>query len=137
MFAGWGGACAASGTSPVCEIVNPSGDLEVTALFQGAPSVTLSVTLTGTGGGMLMATGGSWSRSCERPQGANSPTSCSWLIPIGESFDIMMSGVGSWTTGPGQLCHEAFSLCYVTSGLNANDSVSAEFFNYAPLKKKD
>ncbi|HCT59001.1 MAG TPA: hypothetical protein DGD08_17510 [Gemmatimonas aurantiaca] len=135
-FAGWGGACASSGTSTTCVITNPTGNIDVTALFVAVPSVNVSVTLTGLGTGSVTASGSGWSRTCERSTGSSSPpTSCNWLIPIGQSFDVSMSGAGSWTSSSGQLCHQASSFCTVPMGITSNNSLSVEFFPYSPLRK--
>lgn len=135
-FGGWGGACASAGTSPTCVITSPVGNIDVTALFVPAPSVTLSVTLSGTGAGGLTASGSSWNRNCSQSAGSNAPTTCSWLIPIGQPFSISMSGVGTWTSSSGELCEDASSVCSVPMGISSNSSVSAYFFPYSASRKK-
>ncbi len=135
VFGGWGGACASAGTSLTCVLTNPSGNIDVTALFVPVPSVTVAVSLTGLGTGTLMASGNGWNRSCERSSPGNTAQTCNWLIPINQPFDIIIGGSGSWTSTSGQLCFMASSSCSI-SGISSNNSVSAQFFPYSLLKRK-
>jgi hypothetical protein len=129
-FVGWGGACLSYGAASSCTL-SANGDVSVTARFEVQPSVTVTVSLTGSASGSVIATGASFSRQCDRPLSASGTTVCSWSIPQGQAFSVSISGqsgsIGFFTSSTNQLCYQASSPCDV-SALSAANALSVNFF---------
>jgi hypothetical protein len=132
-FATWGGACSASGASPVC-VVSASTPRAVTATFTTVPSVTVTVTVSGAAGGVVTALGTGVNQSCSRSTPlmvSASATVCSWTIPMGVPFTVSIAGVsgaqGVFSGTSTDLCYASSSPCIV-SGLTTNSALSVYLY---------
>ena len=135
-FAGWGGACASFGVSSSCTLT-ANGNVEVTARFIPVPPVTVTVTLSGSEGGILAISGNNFSPSCSRAQGENSPTTvCNLSVPSGAGFTVFLNGFNGATGafGSGSICAMTSSPCtdYAITGVNTTSTISATFFAPSP-----
>ncbi len=115
-FAGWGGACAAAG--PVCDVVL-DGDKAVTARFEAAAS--LAVTLTGAGTG----------RVTSAPAGIDCGVRCQAAYPSGSS--VLLTAVpdtGMIFAGWSGACSGTGATC--TVAVDGPKAVTARFDVYRP-----
>jgi Tfp pilus assembly protein PilV len=119
-FAGWGGACSASGTSPTC-IVSVSGAVSVTASFTAPITYTLTINrVAGTMGGTVTSSSG----------GINCPTTCSAAYISGASVTLtaVAPAGGTFSSWSGA-CSGTATTCTVT--LDQAKTVTATFANNA------
>ena len=108
-FAGWSGAC--SGTGPCVVVMN--GNQAVTAQFEAAPSVLLTVTKTGNG--TVNST----------PAGVNCGPTCSASVISGNSVTLTATATGGSTFGGwGEAC-SGTGTCTIV--MNGHQTVSATF----------
>lgn len=108
-FAGWSGAC--SGTGPCVVVMN--GNQAVTAQFEAAPTVLLTVTKTGNG--TVNST----------PAGINCGPTCSAGFISGNSVTLTATATGGSTFGGwGEAC-TGTGACTIV--MNGNQTVSATF----------
>lgn len=118
-FNGWGGACAAYGSSPICRLTMDQ-DYTATATFDTASAFyTLSVTLAGDGVGNVSSVPpgidcGDGGTDCRAPYGADS------VVVL-----TAQAGGGSTFTGWGGACSGNTLTCTVT--MDADHEVSATF----------
>jgi len=112
-FAGWGGACASSGTNPSCTIAMNASQ-NVTATFN-ITQASLSVTIGGTGSGTVTST----------PQGINCPTTCQSNFAAGTQVTLTETpGANSAFAGWSGAC-SGDSGCTVM--VQSNQQVTATF----------
>ena len=119
-FTGWGGACAASGTSPTCT-VSVSGWTSVTASFAATTTYTLTVSRTaGTSGGTVTSS----------PSGIDCPTTCSASYGSGATVTLTaVAPAGATFSGWGGACSGSTPTCTVL--MDAAKSVTATFVDSA------
>lgn len=119
-FAGWGGACAASGTSPTCTL-SMTDDQGVTAGFDAfvpPPRRTLSVFTSGSGTGHVTTDSG----------GIDCPGTCSTTYPDGTLVTLTAAPTvagSSFRRWLGACAAEATATCALT--LAGDASTTAEF----------
>ena len=117
-FAGWGGACSASGTSPQCT-VDMTAARSVTATFNTAPpsNQTLTVSLPGSGEGTVTS-----------PGGINCPSDCSQSYPNGTDVTLTATAMGGSTfAGWGGACSASGTSPECTVDMTVARSVTATF----------
>jgi len=115
-FAGWGGACASSGTNATCTLTLSTSQ-QATAAFniiQAAP--VLTVTLAGSGTGSVSS----------NPAGISCAPTCSASFNAGTQVTLTETpGTSSTFVGWGGACSGTNPTCTLT--LNANQQVTATF----------
>jgi hypothetical protein len=110
----WGGACAGSGSNPVCILPLGAGTTTVTITFTARPLFTLTVGTGGTGSGTVTST----------PAGISCPPTCAAQVVGGTTVTLNANPApGSTFTGFTGAC--SGSTCVLT--VNAAASVTANF----------
>jgi hypothetical protein len=120
-FAGWGGDCAAQGTTPSCNL-DMSEDHSVTVTFNPSTPVTKRLTVTTAGGGSGRVTGGGI--DCARPTSA-AHRDCQENIVAGSTVTVhAAANAGSVFTGWSGACTGTAD-CTLT--MSANRTATATF----------
>ena len=118
VFAGWGGDCAAAGTT--CSVTLSGGNRSATAGFQGAKS--LSVQLAGTGGGSATTATGF---SCARAAGEAIVNCASSLVFGSQVALVAQPDAQSTFTGWTGACNGPSTVCVTT--MTAARAATANF----------